>query len=187
MKKLPPFRITINAFLICFMSICLCSCSKSKNPYDDSVFDKEIAEKQSKINFKSLDYLDKSNQKTIELSSILFDLTEDVETLQLLTAIRKNHEKIDFELNNLINKNLIIIPKLIYDADAKRNSIRSAKDSLFLLKTLETQLKNQITAYERIEKTSQNIDFRIFAMHSKKTIKNNNALLKKIIIQNHRT
>lgn len=186
MKKLLPFRIIINALLILFMFIYLCPCSKSKICDDDSIFDKEFAEKQSKIIFKSLDYLDESNQKTIELSSILFDLTEDVETLQLLTAIRKNHEKINFELNNLTNKNFIIIPKLIYDTDAKPNPVRSAKDSLFLLKRLETQLKNQITAYERIEKTSQNIDFRIFAMQSKKAIKNNNKILK-IIIHNHRT
>jgi hypothetical protein len=184
MKKLPPFRKIINPFLICFITICLCSCIKSKNYYNSSILDKKITEKRPVINFKSLDSLDESNRKTIELSSILFDTTEDVKTLQLLASIRKNHEKINLELNNLTNKNLIIIPKLAYHTDIKHDCVKSVKNKIYLLKTLETELKNQITTFEGIEKTSQNIDFRIFAMQSKKAIENNNKVLK-TIIQNH--
>jgi uncharacterized protein YihD (DUF1040 family) len=155
------------------------SCVNEENEYgnSNSLFNLEFTKEVPVIDFNTIDNLNSSNQKIIELSSVSFDSTKDVKLLRLLLKIKKDHLKIDSELNNLANKNLIIIPKVIDHTNT--DSIKK----LSLFKELKTEIKNQITTFDRIESTTQNIDFKIFAKKSKKVILGNNeellALLQK--------
>jgi hypothetical protein len=181
MKKLSPDRIILNSIVLTIIGLSMHSCIKKEDCYDQSIVEIESARKLPVVDFKLLDCLDESNQKTIELSSIIFDLTTDVKTLQLLIKIKKNHRKFENELHKLTKENLIIIPQLTYHIYLNPNSVKSKNGDLYLLKTLETELENQIIVFDHIDKTSENIDFRIFAIQSKKIVENNNKVLSNII------
>lgn len=176
MKKLSCLRI-INKLLLCILCISIFSCNKKENYTKVTIIDLKPAKKDPILDLNLIDCLDESNQKIIELSTITFDITTDVETLQLLVKIRKNHQKIDSDFNNLSKKNLIIVPHLTYHIDLNPNSVRSKKGELYLLKTLEKEFVNQITLLNRINNISNNIDFKTFAVQSKKTVEDNNIAL----------
>ena len=96
----------------------------------------------------------------------------------MLLKIKKDHQKIDSELQKLTENNLIIVPKLAYHLDINTDSLKGKNPNLYLLKILESEIKNQTILFDKIENTSQNIDFKIFAKKSKKTLLSNNAGLR---------
>jgi hypothetical protein len=181
MKALSHRPLILTILLLCFLSIGVQSCINKEDCYDQSLFEMTSAKEQPVVDFKLLDCLDESNQKTIELSSIIFDITKDVKTLQLLVQIKKNHLRIENDLKKITKKNLILIPQISHHIYLNHDSVKSKKGNIYVLKTLEKELTNQITVFDHIEKSSQNIDFRLFAIKYKKTTNDNNEVLLNII------
>ncbi|HEY6143181.1 MAG TPA: hypothetical protein VIV55_07085 [Flavobacterium sp.] len=181
MKKLFIPRFILYNLCLFIVNICAISCVNQEKEYDDSIFETEATKFESTIDFSLIDCLNECNKKNIELSSITFSQTKDSKTLQLLLKIKKDHQKIDSELKKLTEKNLIIIPKLIYNLNLNSDSLKSKNANFYLSNLLKTEITNQITILDQIEKTTQNIDFRIFAIQSKKIIQTNNNALKKTL------
>lgn len=178
MKKLyiPPF-IPCKLFLF-FVIISLSSCINQEKKYPDPLFKEEENNIESTIDFNLIDCLNESNKKTIHLATITFSQIKNPKTLELILKIKKDHQIIDSELQKLTEKNLIIIPKLVYDLNINPDSLKAKNSDFYLINLLETEIKNQIMVFDKIEKTSQNTDFKIFAVKSKKIIYGNyDALL----------
>lgn len=176
MKKLYIPRFIIYNLLLFIANISAISCTNKEN--SDALFKVDSTKSESTIDFNLIDCLNESNKKTISLASLTFIQTKDVKTLELLLKIKKDQQKIDSELKRLTENNLIILPKLIYHLNINSDSLKGKNSNLYLLKVLETEIKNQATLFDKIETTSQNIDFKLFAIKSKKTLKSNNTALK---------
>lgn len=176
MKKLS-YPIISN-LLLCILCISIVSCIEKGNRTKVTIIDLEPAKKDSVLDLNLIDCLKESNQKTIELSNLTFDLTKDVKTLELLVKIKKNHQKIEVDFNNLMKKNLIIAPNITtHNIYLNPDSVKSKEGQLYLLKTLEKELKNQITILDRINNSSNKNDFKTFVIKSKKTVQDNNLAL----------
>jgi hypothetical protein len=156
------------------------SCVNQETEYCDSIFKEEANNIESTIDFNLIDCLNESNKKTIHLATITFNQIKNLETLQYILKIKKDHQKIDAELQKLTEKNLIIIPKLVYDLNINPDSLKAKNSNFYLLNLLEIEIKNQIRVFDKIEKTSQNTDFKIFAIKSKKIAHDNYDALKTI-------
>jgi hypothetical protein len=179
MKKLFIRQFIHYKLFLFFVIVCLFSCNNQKKGYNDSLFKEEGNNVESTIDFNLIDCLNESNKKTIDIATIIFNQIKDVKTLQFILKIKRDHKKIDSELKKLTEKNLIIIPKLVYDLNISPDSLKGKNFDFYLLSILETEIKNQIILFDKIEKTSQNTDFKTFAIKSKKTLHSNNDILKK--------
>lgn len=157
--------------------ICAISCVNKENELDDFIFKTEYA-KSDTIDFNLMDCLNKSNKKIIQLSSIAFNQTRDARTLRLFLKTKKDHQKIDAELKKLTEKNLIILSKLAYDFNLNPDSLKGKNSNFYLSNLLVNEIENQVKLLDRIEKTTQNIDFRLFAIKSKKIVLNHNEAFK---------
>jgi len=165
-----------NSFSI-IVIICLSSCTNQEKEYSNSFYKMETTTKEDPIiDFSIIDCLNESNQKVIELSSTSLRLTKDLKTLQLLLKIKRDHKKINSDFNRLTKDNLIIIPKLICPTD-----ISNGKSEFYILKKLQTEIKKQIISLDSIEKKTKNIDFKLFAIQSKRILKHNNEALKTLL------
>ncbi|WP_100841791.1 hypothetical protein [Flavobacterium sp. 5] len=133
------------------------------------------------IDFNTIDRLNESNQKIIELSSISLRSTKNLKALHLLLKIKIDNQKINSDFKKLTSDNLIIIPKLSYQIDIHDDSINNKSSGLYIIKKLETEIKNQIIAFDCIEKNTQNIDFKIFSIQSKRKLYANNDALKTLL------
>ncbi|MGQ7946856.1 hypothetical protein [Flavobacterium sp. WC2509] len=172
MKKL----IIYQPILCCLFAIFgIQSCTNQEKENNNSIL--ESTKEEPTIDFNLIDCLNEYNQKNIKLSDITFDLTKDVKTLQLLLKIKKNHQDIDSELKKLTKQKLIIIPKIVYQININPDSIKGKKATLYLLKKLKNQIETQISLFDSIEKNSQNTDFKILAIKSRKILENNNNVL----------
>lgn len=181
MKKLLniPHILYILSFFIAV--ICMLSCSNQEKEYTSSFYEMEYPEEESTINFNTIDCLNESNQKAIELSSMSLRLSKDLSILKKLLKIKRDNKKINSDFNKLTKENLIIIPQLFYHLDINDDSLVNKKPELYVLKKLEIEIKNQITSLDSIEKYNQNIDFKTFARNSKKILKDNNDVLQKLL------
>ncbi|WP_147298186.1 hypothetical protein [Flavobacterium aquicola] len=141
----------------------------------------ESAPEEPIIDFSTIDCLNESNQKAIELSSKSLRLTTDLKTLELLLKIKRDHKKINSDFKRLTNDNLIIIPKPIYNIDVSNDTIHHQKPEFVILKKLQTEIKNQITSFDIIEKKTKNNDFKLFAIQSKRILNDNNEALKTLL------
>lgn len=173
MKKIFIYRFILYNFYLFIVTIFTVSCINQEKENNDSIYKTESA-----IDFNLINSLDESNRKTIEISSITFSQTKDVKTLLLLLKIKKDHQKIDSELKKLTEKNWVILPKLINNLNLNADSLKDKNSNLYLLKALETEIKNQITLLNQIEKTSQNADFKMLATQYKTIVQINNDSLK---------
>lgn len=157
--------------------ICAILCVDKENELDDFIFKTAYA-KSDTIDFNLVDCLNESNKNIIQLSSIAFNQTRDARTLRLFLKIKKDHQKMDAELKKLTEKNLIILSKLAYDLNLNPDSLKGKNANCYLSNLLANEIENQARLLDRIGKTTQNIDFRLFAVKSKKTVQNNNEVLK---------
>jgi hypothetical protein len=178
MKKLCIPRFIIYNLLLFIVNISAISCTDKEKENNDAVFKIDPNKSESAIDFNLIDCLNESNKKTISLASLTFNQTKDVKTLELLLKIKKDQQKIDSELKRLTENNLIIVPKLVYHLNTNSDSLKGKNSNLYLLKILETEIQIQITIFGNIENTFQNIDFKIFAKKSKKTLQSNSTALK---------
>lgn len=159
----------------------MASCSNQENKYTNFFYKMESTSEEPIIDFSTIDCLNESNQKAIELSSKSLRLTTDLKTLELLLKIKRDHKKINSDFKRLTNDNLIIIPKPIYNIDVSNDSIHLQKPEFAILKKLQTEIKNQITSFDIIEKKTKNNDFKLFAIQSKRILNDNNEALKTLL------
>lgn len=168
-------RIPYKLFLF-LATIFLWSCINHEEKQIDLPF-KEENKMESTIDFNQINSLNESNKKTMELAAITFYQITDRETLQLVLKIKKDHQKIDIELKKLAEKNLIIIPQIVYTMEINPDSIKRKNIDLYFLNLVRNQIKNQIVLLDKIEKSSLNTDFKILAAKSKKILQCNNDAL----------
>lgn len=181
MKKLFRSRFIPCKLFLFFVIITLLSCINQEKKQNDSSPKKEENNAEYTIDFNLINYLNQGNKKTIELATISFSQIKDQKILQLVSKIKEDHQNIDLELKKLTEKNLIIIPQIVYHLDISPDSIRENNPNFYLLSLLKDQIKNQITVFDSIEKTTQNIDFKTFAVKSKKKLQSNNDALQTYI------
>lgn len=181
MKKL--YNIPHLLYLLSFFIavICMLSCTNQEKEYTSSLYKMDYPKEELSINFNTIDCLNESNQKAIELSSMSLRLSKDLSILKKLLKIKSDNKKINSDFNKLTKKNLIIIPKLFYHIDINDDSLINKKPELYVLKKLETEIKNQITSLDSIEKYNPNNDFKTFARNSKRILKDNNDVLKTLL------
>lgn len=184
MKRLYIFRFIIYGLLLFLAHIYIISCTEQKEK-EDLIFITQSINPEYTIDFYLIDCLNESNKKSIDLANFAFYKTNDVKTLQLLSKIEKDQKKINTELKKLTEKNLIIIPKLVYYLNLNNDSLEGKNAAHYLSYLLNNEIINQITVLNQIEKNSQNIDLKILAAKSKKTLQtNNDALTGTLHIQN---
>ena len=153
------------------------SCTNQEKEYTNSFYKMEPTKEDPIIDFNTMNCLNESNLKAIELSSVSLRLSKDLETLKLLLKIKRDNKKINSDFNKLTKENLIIIPKPIYHINLNEDSINNVKLELYVLEKLETEIKNQIISFDSIEKNTQNVDFKLFAKRSKEILKDNSEAL----------
>lgn len=180
MKKRHIHRLILYKLALFIAIICAISCVNKENELDDFIFKTEYA-KSDTIDFNLVDCLNESNKKIIQLSSIAFNQTSDARTLRLFLKIKRDHQKMDAELKKLTEKNLIILSKLAYDFNLNPDSLKEKNANLYLSNVLVNEIENQVRLLNQIEKTTQNIDFRLFAIKSKKIVQDNNEVLSKTL------
>jgi hypothetical protein len=179
-KLLIPRYIRYNLFTIIAI-ICMLSCTNQDKEYTNSFYKMESTKEDPVIDFNTMTCLNESNLKAIELSSISLRLSKNLETLQILLKIKRDNKKINSDFKKLTKENLIIIPSLIYHINLNEDSINNEKSDLYILEKLKTEIKQQITSFDNLEKKTQNIDFKLFAKESKKTLQANNEALKTLL------
>jgi hypothetical protein len=181
MKKLLNIPHLLYCLSFFIAVICILSCTNQEKENTDSIYKMDYIKEDPLINFSTIDCLNESNQKAIELSGISLRLYTDLNILKKLLKIKRDNKKINSDFNKLTKENLIIIPQLFYHLDINDDSLVNKKPELYVLKKLEIEIKNQITSLDSIEKYNQNIDFKTFARNSKKILKDNNDVLQKLL------
>lgn len=164
------FFVFINGFF---------SCVDKNEEYGSTTFDRKQRAAASTLDYNLINQLYESNQRIIEITSYLFNQTQEIKTLQLILKIKNDHLKLDFEIKKLTEKNLILIPKLDFYLNNKTNFLKLKKSNSNLLTVVETELSNQITLLNQIQKSTQNSDFKIFAEQSIQSITTNKEELNK--------
>ena len=173
-------KVILYSSILFIINISVFSCiDKEEDTY--SIFKAESAKYYHTVDYNLIYSLNESNKKNIDLSSITFNKTKDVKTLQLLLKIKRDHQNIDSKLKILTEKNLIIIPKLIYDWNINYDSSKGKNLPLFLSSLLEIEISNQIKLLNEIEKTFQDAEFKLFAKQSKEVLESNNDSLKELL------
>jgi len=181
MKNFPiSTYIRYNIFLIIVL-FCICSCSKSDKPYNNFPLKINSSKEKPIIDFSEIDCLNESNQKILELSDTSIRLTKDLKTLKLALKIRKDHQQIDSRLNKLTKENLIVIPKIFYNVTRNSDFTKNKNSDQYIFRKLKAEIIYQIALLDSIEKNTQNIDFKIFAAQSKKTLIENGDAIKKLL------
>lgn len=137
---------------------------------------------ETAIDLASLDYLFESNQKTVELTKLIGEQSKDVNTLQFLINTKNEQQKMSIELKKIVNQNLIIVPEAFYILNINTDSLKNKKDSLYLLKKIQTEINNQIVLLNNIKTTTTDSDFRLFAIQYEKRIQNNNETLQRLLL-----
>ena len=181
MKKLFAAQLVPSKLFLLFAISFIFSCVNQEEKSRDFLFNEDENNVETTIDFNLVEALNKSNQKTMKLATITFYQIRDRETLQLVLKIKKDHQKMDSELKKLAEKNLIIIPQIVHNGDINPDSIKKTNIDFYLLNLLGNQMKNQIALLDKIEKTSQNTDFKILAIKSKKIAQSNNEVLQTYI------
>lgn len=176
MKKKEIHRLFFYNLALFITIICAISCVDKENELDDFIFETANTKSET-IEYDLVDCLNKSNKKIINLSRIASNQTRDARTLKLFLKIKRDHQKMDAELKKLTEKNLIILPKLMQGLNLNSDSLKIKKADCYLSNILENEIQNQVRLLDQIQKTTQNIDFKLFVIESKKKVYDNNEML----------
>ena len=181
MLKLPYIKAL--SYIIALVLIATISCDyKKPKSYSNSIFkeNKEI-EIDSKINFRNVAKLNEANQKVIDIATIAFNKSEELNKSRVILKIKKDHQKIESELKKITSENLIIIPEPIFDLKLNQNFLNGLNSNYYLISLLEKEINNQIILLDSMKGTSRDEEFKKFADKSKDILVNNNELLEKIL------
>jgi hypothetical protein len=169
----------IIASLLLFLVIgMISSCLHKKKDYNNFYHHEPAQDVKSTIDFNSLISLNESNKKIMDISSILFHQNKPILNLSLILKIRKDHLKNELNLKQLTKRNLIIMPKPIYNLNINSDSLKNKNSTRYLAKILIDEINIQIELLEKIKITTINPDFKSFAEDSKIIFKSNNEGLK---------
>lgn len=180
MKKLFAAQLVPCKLFLFFAISSIFSCVYQEEKSLDSLFNEDKNKVETTIDFNLIDALNESNKKTIHLATIACCQMKDSKKRLLVFKIKSDLQKMDWELKKWTEKNLIIIPKPVYDLNINPDSLNAKNPDFYLLKVLKNQIKNQITVLDKMEKTAQNIDFKIFVLKLKKIAQNNTLALQTI-------
>lgn len=175
MPKIEKVKIQIYTMLL--IVFLLNSCSQKEKVYSNQIFDDKKTEIESKLNFKTVNNLNETNKKVIEIASIAFNNSKELKKSQLILKIKKDHQKIEQELKKITEENLIITPEPIFDLNLNESFLNGINSNFYLFSLLEKEIKNQISLLDSIENTTKDIDFKNFADKSKEVLINNKELL----------
>ena len=177
MLKYPNLKILIYTIILIF----IVSCTKKEKAFNNVKSHEKEVILESNINFKSVAYLNDTNKKIIEIASIAFNNSKELNESKVILKIKKDHQKIENDLRRITNENLIIIPEPIYDLNLNQNFLKGINSSNYLISLLEKEIKNQILILDTIEKNSKDKEFKNFADKSKDVLINNNELLEELL------
>lgn len=152
-------------------------CLNQNKEYNKDTFHNDSQTMESTIDFNLIDQLYQSNQKAIKIASYIFSHTSELKTLQQLIKIKKSQKTIETELNKLSEKNLILIPKSVYQSNPISNETSLQNFNTPFFSGLKAEINTQIKLFDSIKGTSKNSDFKQFAIRSlAKLNKNRQAL-----------
>ncbi|WP_366183945.1 hypothetical protein [Flavobacterium ovatum] len=164
--------------LFIFVISLIYSCENKKKDYNNFFIQEPAQDVKSTIDFNSLISLNESNKKIMEISSILFHQNKPIPNLSLILKIREDHRKNELNLKVLTKRNLIIMPKPIYNLNINSDSLQNKNSTHYLAKLLINEIKTQIELLEKIKNTTISPDFKTYAEEAKIMFDNNNEGLK---------
>lgn len=178
MFKKMPFKKIIYAVLLC---IIVTSCNNNKTVYSTLNKTNNVTKVQSKINFKSVTALNETNKKVIEIATIAFNKSNELEKSQLILKIKRDHLRIESELKRISVNNYIIIPEPIFDLKTSETFLKEINYNEYLISLLDKEIKNQIILLDGIENKTTDIEFKTFVYKYKDTLISNNAKLEEYL------
>lgn len=177
MLNLPKlYKISLISIVLSFLS-----CNNTQKSYFNTISIKESIEKESKINFQSVALLNETNKKIIDIASIAFTNSNELNESKIILKIKRDHQKIESDLKKLTDLNLIIIPNLFFELSLNEKSLKSLNSSYYLISLLEKEINNQINLLDSIEKVSEDEAFHIFVEKSKNTLLVNSKVLENFL------
>lgn len=169
------------SFAVIFILLLFFSCIRDEKRYTNTIFTENNIEVESNINFRTVASLYELNKKIIDIASISFNNSKQLESSKVLLKIKKDHEKIESQLKEIANENLIIIPQPFINLNLNETFLNEIDSNFYLISLLEKEIKNQIVLLDTIEKTSKDTQFITFADQSKDLLIVNNELLENIL------
>jgi hypothetical protein len=160
--------------LIAFLFAISCNNEKEEK---NIISNQEKNKIEINIDFKLIAYLNDSNSKVIEIATKSFLLTDNFDQLRIINNVKNSHIKIQKDLIKIAEKNLVIIPKPIYNIKLNNTFLNNQNKNYYLLNVLEKSIQEEINILENIEKSTQNISFKVFATKSKEILITNKKLL----------
>lgn len=165
--------------LLLYISVISCN-NKNSNTIHNTSKNSEI-DFEPKINFKTVATLNETNKKILEIASIAFNNSSELKKSQLILKIKKDHQKIESDLQKISNQNLIIIPEPIFDLKLNEIFLKEENFNYYLISLLDKEIKNQIILLDSIENRTKDIEFKNFADKYKETLISNNAKLEEFL------
>lgn len=165
--------------LLLYISVISCN-NKNSNTIHNTSKNSEIGF-EPKINFKTVATLNETNKKILEIASIAFNNSSELKKSQLILKIKKDHQRIESDLQKISNQNLIIIPEPIFDLKLNETSLKEKNFNYYLISLLDKEIKNQIILLDSIENRTKSIEFKNFADKYKDTLISNNAKLEEFL------
>lgn len=176
-KSVPKIILYYPLFLVITLT-CFSSCINKQKDFTDAIFGNFNNQIESSIDFSVVDCINESNKKTIEIVTLAYNKTKDIQKKELFLKIKQDHQLIDSRLKQLTKDNLIIITKTIYNINKNPDSLKGKKGNIFILKWLNREIDFQISQLSNIEEISKNDDFKKFATQTKDILKENQNALK---------
>ncbi len=153
------------------------SCNQKERNFNNKIFNPEEITIKSKINFRTVSELNETNKKVIAIASIAFDNSKEINNSQLILKIKKDHQRIEQDLKKITEKNLIITPEPIFDLNLNESFLKGINSNFYLISLLEKEIKNQISIFDTIQKSTEDEAFKNFADKAKEILINNKELL----------
>lgn len=166
------------AFILFFIASCNNSDKNSSRYYPN--ISKNNADDNSKISYKSVINLYINNKKIIDIASRAFVESKQFNESNTILQIKKDHLKIENDIKKYTSKNLIIIPKPIYDLKLNQTYLNGEASNFYLITLLKKEINNQIRLLDSIIKTSNDNELKKIAEDSKKNIQHSSKKLDSI-------
>ncbi|WP_418263181.1 hypothetical protein [Flavobacterium faecale] len=173
MRKKFPYKIVISSLflLLCFSTIY--SCYKQKKDFGEFIIHETTFDVNSAMDFNNLACINESNKKIIDISTIIFRQNKKVPNLALFLKIKKDHQNNSYQLKQLTKRNMIVIPKPIYNLDLNKDSLGDHNSTDYLVAILDNEINIQIEILDNLKSTTFNPDLKSFAEKSKKILEKN--------------
>ncbi|WP_339889234.1 hypothetical protein [uncultured Flavobacterium sp.] len=175
-------HLKFHTYILALLIILFSSCNeKREKTNSNGIYTEKDSELESKINFRTVAILNETNRKVLDIASIAFNNSKELKESQIILKIKKDHQKLEYDLKRITEENLIIIPEPIFELNLNQNFLKGINSSYYLISLLEKEIKYQITLLDSIEKVSKDKQFRNFADKSKDILIDNNDSLEELL------